>query len=259
MRLYILASAEPLFKPRVLSRILLSRWRDVIGVAEVGIPRAKSGRLAAMLDHYRVMGWRYFLFMGFYKRLLTVLARMPIPSFIKSNLSIANACARFAVPCEYVTDVNDPEFIRRLSLSEPDVLVSFQGQIFSPELLSVARIACINCHPSILPKYRGRWPILAAMLNQDATIGVTVHTMTERIDMGTILCGKEFATSRDRSFMDNCSLAHELYAEVILEALDVLESGEISGFPRVPADAPYYRGPSAEDMCRFRSYGLKML
>jgi hypothetical protein len=259
MRIYIMVADDPVFKPPVLCRLLLRRGREVCGVAEVGNLGTGSGRLAGMIAHYRFLGARCFLFMGFYKRFLKVLSRLPLPSFITSRLSIAGACARFRVPCEYVHDVNAPGFMGRLSALSPDVIVSCQGQIFSPELLSIARIACINCHPSKLPKYRGRWPVFAAMLNGDETIGVTAHTMTARIDKGTILCQREFTTSREKSFMDNYALAHELYADVILEALELIESTDISGYPQVPADAPYYKTPSPEEIRRFRSSGLRMI
>ena len=259
MRIYIMVADDPVFKPPVLFRLLQKRGSDVCGVAEVGNKPPTTGRLAAMIAQYRFLGARGFIYMGLCRRFLRALCRMPLPLFIKSRLSIAGVCASFRVPCEYVHDVNAPGFIERLSALNPDVIVSCQGQIFSPDILSVARIACINCHPSKLPKYRGKRPIFAAMLNEDATIGVTAHTMPPRIDMGTILCQKEFTTSREYSYMDNCALAHELFSEVILEALDLIESTDISGFPQVPVDAPYYRGPFPEEIERFRSSGRRMI
>ena len=259
MRIYIMVADDPVYKPRVLYRLLQRRGRDVCGVARVGRQRTTADRFADLKAYYRFLGARAFVFMGFYTKFLRILSRLPLPSFIKSRLSIAAVCASFRVPCEYVHDVNAQEFIDRVSALNPDVIVSCQGQIFLPKLLSVARIACINCHPAKLPKYRGRWPIFAAMLNGDATIGVTAHTMTPQIDMGIILCQKEFANAREHSFMNNCSLAHELYADVILEALDLIESTDISGYPQVPPDAPYYGDPSPEEMKRFRSSGRRII
>lgn len=250
---------DPVFKPQVLRRILLKRGGDVCGVAEVSSQCAGTGRLAGTTAYCRFLGVRGFLFMGFYTRLLRVLSRLPLPSFITCRLSIAGACASFRVPREYVHDINAPDFMKRLSAVHPDVIISCQGQIFSSELLGMARIACINCHPSKLPKYRGKWPIFAAMLDGEATIGISAHTMTARIDSGIILCQKEFTASKHHSFMDNYAYAHELYADVILEALDLIERREISGCTQVPVDAPYYRAPSAEDMRRFRSSGLRMM
>jgi hypothetical protein len=77
--------------------------------------------------------------------------------------------------------------------------------------------------------------------------------------MGAIICQKEFVTSKDRSFFDNSALAHELFPDVILESLDLIAKKDISEFPSVPADAPYYKLPTLEDVERFRAAGLKIV
>lgn len=59
--------------------------------------------------------------------------------------------------------------------------------------------------------------------------------------------------------MDNYVIAHELYSEVILESLDLIEKKGISDFPLVPDDAPYYRRPSLDDVKKFRASGLKII
>ncbi|MDP6779650.1 MAG: formyltransferase family protein, partial [Candidatus Latescibacteria bacterium] len=51
-------------------------------------------------------------------------------------------------------NVNDPGFIESLRRLEPDLSVSmYFGRLFSPELLSVPRMGCVNMHPTLLPKY----------------------------------------------------------------------------------------------------------
>lgn len=141
----------------------------------------------------------------------------------------------------------------------PDVIVSIQRQILGADILAVPKISCINCHPSKLPKYRGFWPILLAMINGDETIGVTVHIMTKKIDMGAIVAQREFATSPKFSLMDNYRLAYELYPEVICEAIDFLKEKDIDDFPCAPADTPYCPGPTTVDMEKFRARGLRMI
>lgn len=259
MKIYIIVSDDVIFKPRVLYRILQRRSNDVCGVAEVkdsNTEKNKSGNRPTNIQFWGIKG---FLILGFYKRFLKILKFFPLPSFIKSRLSNENVCRFFKVPFEYTHNVNAPNFISRLSRLEPDIIISCQRQIFSEELLNVAKIACLNCHPAKLPKYRGLNPVFAAMLDGEDTIGVTVHTMTKEIDKGAIVNQKEFATSKEYSLMDNYVLAHELYSDVIIESLDLIEKKGISGFPLVPDDAPYYKRPSREDVKKFRASGLKMI
>ena len=259
MKIYIMVSDDVIFKPRVLYRILQRRGKDICGVAEVRDRKTKKNKKNNQPTYIQFWGIKGFLILGFYSYFLRVLKYFPLPPFIKSRQSNKYVCSFFKVPYEYIYDVNDPHFISRLSSLEPDIILSCQSQIFSEELLNVAKIACINCHPSKLPKYRGLSPILAAMINGEETIGVTVHTMTKQIDKGAIICQKEFATSKEYSLMDNLSLAHELYSDVILESFDLLEKKGISDFPWVPNDAPYYKSPSLEDIKRFRASGLKIV
>jgi methionyl-tRNA formyltransferase len=163
------------------------------------------------------------------------------------------------VPYEFVDDVNDPHFINHLKSLKPDIIISCQAQIFSEKLLNVARIACINCHSAKLPKYRGPHPILAAMINREDTIGVTVHSMTKEIDKGAIICQKEFATSKEYSLLVSYVLAYDLFSEVILNALDLIDKKDISELAVVPNDAPYFKSPSLEDLKKLCSSGLRMV
>lgn len=259
MRIYILISDDVIFKPRVLFRLLQRRSGDVCGVGEVPWRKTNKKTKINRLRPIQFPGIKGLLVLGFYSRFLRILKYFPLPSFIKIRLSNKDVCFFFKVPYEYVYDVNQTSFIRRLSKLEPDIIISCQDQIFYEELLSVPKIACINCHPGKLPNYRGGSPIFWAMIHDENTIGVTAHTMTKKIDMGAIICQKEFATSKDRSLFDNSALAHELFPDVILESLDLIEKKNISDFPLVPEDAPYYKLPSLEDVKRFRGAGLKIV
>jgi folate-dependent phosphoribosylglycinamide formyltransferase PurN len=259
MKIYIIVSDDVIFKPRVLYRLLQRKGNDVCGVAEVKDRKTKKNKSGNQPTNIQFLGIKGFLVFGFYNRFLRILKFFPLPSFIKSRLSNKNVCSFFKAPYEYIYDANDPRFISGLSSLEPDIIISCQRQMFSEDLLSVAKIACINCHPAKLPKYRGLNPVFAAMIDGEDTIGVTVHTMTREIDKGAIICQKEFATSREYSLMDNYALAHELYSDVIIESLDLIEKKGISDFPFVPDDAPYYKRPSLEDVKKFRASGLKMI
>lgn len=72
------------------------------------------------------------------------------------------------------------------------VVVSF-GYFLHPHMLENLAHGAINMHPSLLPKYRGPAPIHHALLNGDATTGVSVIEIDPRaFDVGRILLQKEF-------------------------------------------------------------------
>lgn len=85
-------------------------------------------------------------------------------------------------------NVNAPEAMEQLRKWNPDVIavVAF-GQFLKRALLELPRNGCVNCHFSLLPKYRGAAPVVAAIASGDKLTGVTVMRMSEGMDSGPIM------------------------------------------------------------------------
>src|SRR5262249_46016647 len=84
--------------------------------------------------------------------------------------------------------VNTTEALTDLQALEPDLLVvAAYGQILSPQLLAIPRLAAINVHASLLPKYRGAAPVAYAILNGDSETGVSIIQVLPQLDAGPIL------------------------------------------------------------------------
>ena len=71
---------------------------------------------------------------------------------------------------------------------EPDLLLctAFPWRI-PADALAVPTIACVNGHPSLLPRFRGPMPIAWAVRSGETEIGMTYHLMDEQFDTGNIL------------------------------------------------------------------------
>jgi methionyl-tRNA formyltransferase len=84
--------------------------------------------------------------------------------------------------------VNDPEPMEWIRSKKPDVVavVAF-GQILKKPLLDLPLFGCINCHFSLLPKYRGAAPVVAALEAGERLTGVTVMHMGVGLDDGPIM------------------------------------------------------------------------
>jgi len=61
------------------------------------------------------------------------------------------------------------------------------GQILKKPLLDLPLCGCVNCHFSLLPKYRGAAPVVACLEAGDRLTGVTVMRMGEGLDDGPIM------------------------------------------------------------------------
>ena len=86
---------------------------------------------------------------------------------------------------ERVNDDGPMEWIRS---KKPDVIaVVAYGQILKKPLLELPLCGCVNCHFSLLPKYRGAAPVIASLEAGDRMTGVTVMHMGEGLDDGPIM------------------------------------------------------------------------
>lgn len=95
------------------------------------------------------------------------------------------ACDQLGVPHAQADDINQPQFSDLLRCAELGVVAAF-GQKIGPALLAAPPHGMLNIHASLLPRYRGAAPYQWAILNGDATTGVTIFRLNDRWDAGAI-------------------------------------------------------------------------
>lgn len=85
-------------------------------------------------------------------------------------------------------NVNSEDSLATIRSWRPDVIaVVAYGQILRKTLLDMPLFGCVNCHFSLLPKYRGAAPVIAALEAGDRMTGVTVMHMGIGLDDGPII------------------------------------------------------------------------
>ncbi len=88
--------------------------------------------------------------------------------------------------------VNSLKFQKQLLKLNPDIIfVGSWSEKFKEKTFNIPKIATINIHPSLLPKYRGPNPYLQVILNNEKYTGVTFHIMDKNFDSGPILLQKK--------------------------------------------------------------------
>ena len=81
--------------------------------------------------------------------------------------------------------VNDDASMGMIRNWRPDIVaVVAYGQILKKPLLDLPPHGCVNCHFSLLPKYRGAAPVVASLEAGDRKTGVTVMHMGVGLDDG---------------------------------------------------------------------------
>jgi methionyl-tRNA formyltransferase len=132
------------------------------------------------------------------------------------------------------------EDIAALAALEPDVLaVAAYGLILPQAVLDIPRIAPLNVHASLLPRYRGAAPIQAAILNGDFVTGITIMRMEAGLDTGPMLLQRSLRIGHDEHAGDIHDQLAELGGMLLVETLERLGSGRIAEMPQDDALASY--------------------
>jgi methionyl-tRNA formyltransferase len=130
--------------------------------------------------------------------------------------------------------IKDRQAIEDICALQPDlIVVAAYGQILPREVLEIPRIACLNLHASLLPRWRGAAPIQAAIAAGDSQTGITVMYMAEGLDTGDILLQRGIdilPTDTGGSLHDRLA---QIAPDALLEALQMLANGNA---PRIPQD-----------------------
>ncbi len=149
---------------------------------------------------------------------------------------------QYGVPVLQPVRMRAPEAVAEIVALEPDVIVVMAyGQILPKAVLDAPKVACLNLHASLLPRWRGAAPIQACIEAGDAMTGVTVMYMDEGLDTGDMLLMREMKIRR----RETGGALHDRIAEeapgALAVALAMLGNGSA---PRVaqPTEGVTYAG-----------------
>ncbi len=242
MRLHLIVVDEPLFHPVFVRDMIDST--DIVGISL--IPEGFGGTRG--LKHTRMLfslfGLKASCILGYKSISLKLLDRLGI-----RKSSIASDARSKGIPVTSFDNVNSMSHLNKLRQLNPDVIVSSQGQIFSNELLQIPTYGCINRHSSLLPKYRGLYPIFWAMLNDEKYVGVSVHLMESSVDTGMVLAQSRIQVQDSDTLVSLYKKCFAISSETVIEALAAI-SGNRS--PNHTCRESQFGFPTKEDLRLFK-------
>ncbi len=217
IRIYFILAEENLFHPYYVSSVL--GRLDKKNYKPVGITvlkeHYKHGFIRFLIQQFNLWGFWGFLFIS----INSVVRRLIDNLLPRKNLSVKNIAKDHHIPYIEIKKVNSGEHLSYLRKKMPDIIVSSSGQFFKEELLKLPKIACINRHSALLPKYGGVLPVFWAMYNGEKEIGVSIHYMTKEIDKGDILYQIPIKNIEGNSLFKNYVLAFHESVEATIKAL----------------------------------------
>ncbi len=162
--------------------------------------------------------------------------------------SVAKLCTDQHIP--YITpNANElVDLAPKIQALAPDYIFSFYYRyMISAQILACAKIAALNMHGSLLPKYRGRAPVNWAILHGETQTGATLHIMEAKPDAGDIVGQSAVSIGPNETATDVFSKVSQAAVAVMNEILPSLIQGNVPRKPNELQKGSYFGGRKPSD------------
>ena len=137
----------------------------------------------------------------------------PVEKFAKEN----------SIPVT-ITKILDAQIVKSLGELKPDFfVVEDYGLILPNKLLDIPRLAPLNIHHSLLPKYRGPTPVPSAILAGEKVTGVSIIKMAAEVDAGDILAQVEYHMQKNDTTDSVLTKLNQLGADLLVRVIKNFE------------------------------------
>lgn len=162
--------------------------------------------------------------------------------------SVAKLCEEKEIPCITPNANQLMDLVPQIKKLAPDYLFSFYYRHMIPaELLECAKIAALNMHGSLLPKYRGRAPVNWAILHGEAETGATLHIMEVKPDAGDIVGQAVVSIGPNETATEVFGKVSQAAVTVMNQVLPELVQGHIPRKPNNLGQGSYFGGRKPAD------------
>ncbi len=160
----------------------------------------------------------------------------PKPSAVKQFVMQDQPQLPLLQPQKASTD----EFIETLRAFEADLFVVVAyGEIINQKLLDQPKMACLNVHASLLPKYRGAAPIQRAIINGEKETGVTIMHMVRKLDAGPMIRQVKVKIGHNTTFGELHDTLQKSGAGLLIDVLKDMEKAPLPEIEQNESEATY--------------------
>lgn len=143
---------------------------------------------------------------------------------------------------------NNDEALAWLESKDCDVLVVVAfGMILPKSWLDAPRVAPINVHASLLPRWRGAAPIERSLLAGDAETGVGIMQMEEGLDTGGVYAESRISITSETTGSELWFALADMGAKLLVETMPKIVSGELKPLPQDESKVTYAQKLSNEE------------
>lgn len=154
---------------------------------------------------------------------------------------LENVCVANNIDFERIHDFKSNDYAERLKLLSPDIIAICHFQKLLPKsIISIANIAVMNLHPSLLPKYRGMSPQHWPLINGDSKTGISIHLVDEGTDTGDIILQEEIEIKENDYVSDLQERFKETYKFIYPKALNKFIENPECAMKQIHSNSTYF-------------------
>lgn len=153
---------------------------------------------------------------------------------------VAAHARRLGIEVDWPTSLKETEVQAKLAAYDADIFVVVAyGLLLPAAVLALPKLACINGHASLLPRWRGAAPIQRAIEAGDAETGISAMVMERGLDTGPVLATERCPIMADETAGSLHDKLASLNADLLGRVVDQLPELLAQQTPQDDANANY--------------------
>jgi folate-dependent phosphoribosylglycinamide formyltransferase PurN len=168
----------------------------------------------------------------------------------RSALTLRRQVRKAMARVRAVPDIHAPEVLEQVRALSPDLGLVYGAPRLKQELFDIPAFGTLGIHHGRLPDYRGKKTTFWAMVNGEASAGVSIQRINAGLDTGeVVLAGEVPIGSRRYARVD--ADVQRLGLKLYLDAILAVKYGEADSRPQPRArSSRLYRQPHFGDFVR---------
>lgn len=247
MKIVLVTFSEPHFIPLLFKPVMEAKPELISELVIVPFYVSKKNLLVLTYTQLQLLG-----IIGFIKKSVET-----IRLSLRSENNLKQIAKNKQIPVTNTSSINSKYLKKRLLRIKPDLIIAQVPEKVSSQILDIPKIGVINKHASLLPSYRGLYPLFWALLKPEKEIGYTLHLMDKSIDKGTIIVQKKVKYTKSDTVE---TLYRDIFKSAgndLLKIITAYEKGIRVKGKKIKGHGSYFSTPAKSDIKYFKKLGLK--
>lgn len=189
-----------------------------------------------------------------------IAAKLRLASVLGSAHSLQELATEHKVSYNKIGDPNAPTYYEQIAAHRPDIIVSVACPfILKRPMLELPATAALNIHHAPLPRYKGMMPTFWQLYHGERSVGITIHTMADKLDEGLILHQESMPVIQGESLHNLIRRSKRDGGKAMLKVLRKFAAGDTPSAVEPSGETSYFTFPNSKEIRTFRQRGFKAI